>query len=96
MECANQISNATSLSKSHLILFLFSNIIQCHLSNHTLHAVCVPVKIMREEAVTVLYQAVPVQQLLIRLVLVPRCSGRHVVTTFRNKAAACCGTKPLC
>jgi len=64
------------------------------------HAVCMlvcvcvcvrlksPVEVVREEAVALLNDAVPVQQLLVRLALVPlRCSGRHAVTTFRTEAS---------
>lgn len=49
--------------------------------------VCVPIKVVREEAVALLDQTVPVEQLLIRLVLIPHwcCSGRHAVTTFVEK-----------
>lgn len=52
-----------------------------HLLLRTMHPVRLPVEIMRMEAVSLLYQAVPVQQLLVCLVLVPhwRCSGRHAI-----------------
>lgn len=49
---------------------------------------CVPIKVMREEPVALLYEAVPVQQLLVRLVFVPRRRGSHVVTTSRPKLKA--------
>lgn len=45
---------------------------------------CVPIKVMREEAVALLDEAVPVKQLLVRLVLVPRPGGRHVVPISRS------------
>lgn len=50
--------------------------------------VCRPVKVMRVEPVALLNEAVPVQQLLIRLSLIPRRRGRHVVTTSRSKPRA--------
>ena len=47
---------------------------------------CLPVKVVREEGVALLDQAVPVQQLLVGLMLIPlRCS--HPVTACGPKLA---------